>query len=255
MEIVKICSKCKKTLSLDCFHKSKKHKDGHRSACKFCRLQETKDIKLLEKIIVEHKICTTCRKEKSSKDFSSDLSKKDGLYTKCKLCCIIKSKNYYINNPGYKSDKDSIYYRKNKRSILDQHNTYESKKRRSDPNFRLKKDVSRAIRIHLIKQNLLKNGNSVLKFLPYSIQELKEHLESLFEPWMNWENQGVYKRNNWDDNDSSTWKWNIDHIIPHSKFHYSSMKDDEFKNCWALNNLRPYPAKQNLLDGATRVRH
>ena len=28
---------------------------------------------------------------------------------------------------------------------------------------------------------------------------------------------------------------------------YVSMKDDEFKKCWALDNLRPLSAKENLL--------
>jgi hypothetical protein len=28
-----------------------------------------------------------------------------------------------------------------------------------------------------------------------------------------------------------------------------------FKDCWALANLRPLSAKQNLMDGVTRARH
>jgi hypothetical protein len=28
-----------------------------------------------------------------------------------------------------------------------------------------------------------------------------------------------------------------------------------FNDCWALCNLRPLSAKQNLVDGVTRVRH
>jgi len=53
----------------------------------------------------------------------------------------------------------------------------------------------------------------------------------------------------WNDNDSSTWNRQIDHIIPHSKFKYSSMSDKEFQECWALSNLRPYSAKQNIIKG------
>jgi hypothetical protein len=33
------------------------------------------------------------------------------------------------------------------------------------------------------------------------------------------------------------------------------MEDDNFKKCWALNNLRPLSAKQNILDGTTKIRH
>jgi len=72
---------------------------------------------------------------------------------------------------------------------------------------------------------------------------------------MNWNNWGVYKSKNWNDNDSSTWTWQIDHIIPQSNLPYTSMEDENFKKSWDLNNLRPYSAKQNILDGISRVRH
>ena len=44
-------------------------------------------------------------------------------------------------------------------------------------------------------------------------------------------------------------------LIPQSDLPYTSMEDTNFKKCWALENLRPYPAKQNYLDGVYRVRH
>jgi hypothetical protein len=69
---------------------------------------------------------------------------------------------------------------------------------------------------------------------------------------MNWNNYGIYYTNLWNDNDPSTWVWNIDHIIPQSKLPYTSMEDDNFKKCWALDNLRPYSAKQNIIDGNKR---
>ena len=65
---------------------------------------------------------------------------------------------------------------------------------------------------------------------------------------MNWDNQGYYKLSEWNDNDSSTWKWQLDHIIPQSKLPYTSMEDENFKICWDLENLRPYSAKQNLIE-------
>mgnify|MGYP006320042627 FL=1 len=91
--------------------------------------------------------------------------------------------------------------------------------------------------------------------MDYSIKELREHLEKQFEPWMNWNNHGRYNLLSWNENDSSTWTWQIDHIIPQSVLVYSSMEEDNFKKCWALNNLRPYSAKLNLTDGVTRSRH
>ena len=53
----------------------------------------------------------------------------------------------------------------------------------------------------------------------------------------------IYRKKNgaktWNDNDQSTWTWNIDHIIPQSTLPYTSMDDEIFKKCWALENLRP----------------
>jgi hypothetical protein len=72
---------------------------------------------------------------------------------------------------------------------------------------------------------------------------------------MNWENWGKYKPESWDDNNKTTWTWNIDHIIPHSDLPYKSPKDENFKKAWSLENLRPYSAKQNILDGTSRIRH
>lgn len=93
-----------------------------------------------------------------------------------------------------------------------------------------------------------------IKYLPYTIQELKQHLENQFEPWMNWNNHGKYTKN-WNDQDSATWTWQIDHIIPSSTLPYTNMEEENFKKCWSLENLRPYSAKLNTIDGATRKRH
>ena len=56
-------------------------------------------------------------------------------------------------------------------------------------------------------------------------------------------------------NYQSTWTWQIDHIILRADLLYTSMEDENFKKCWALSNLRPYSAKQNILDGTNRIRH
>lgn len=64
---------------------------------------------------------------------------------------------------------------------------------------------------------------------------------------MNWNNHGVYRSSTWNDQDPSTWTWQIDHIIPQSKLPYDSMEHFNFKKCWDLTNLRPLSAKLNVL--------
>jgi 5-methylcytosine-specific restriction endonuclease McrA len=72
---------------------------------------------------------------------------------------------------------------------------------------------------------------------------------------MNWNNHGKYNAKTWDDNDPSTWTWQVDHIIPRSDLPYTSMEDDNFKKCWSLDNLRPLSAKQNIIEGSQKIRH
>jgi len=71
--------------------------------------------------------------------------------------------------------------------------------------------------------------------LPYTPQQLKEHIESQFEDWMNWENWGL-----------GNGCWNIDHIYPQSLLPYDSLEHPNFQKCWALENLRPLCAIKNL---------
>lgn len=107
-----------------------------------------------------------------------------------------------------------------------------------------------------VKENRdIKNGETIFNVLGYSSNKLKNHIENQFEDWMTWENRGNYRLNTWDDNNKSTWVWQLDHINPQSELPYFSIQDENFKKCWALENLRPYSAKQNILDGSRRTRH
>ena len=78
-----------------------------------------------------------------------------------------------------------------------------------------------------------KDGESILKYLPYTPKEMKEHLESLWLPGMTWDNHALDG-------------WHIDHIIPQSKLLYDSMDHPNFQKCWALENLQPLWAKENI---------
>ena len=129
------------------------------------------------------------------------------------------------------------------------------KRRLNDANFKIRSVMSCSIHRALVKNHTSKKGNSCLDYLSYTMAKLKLHIESLFEPWMSWDNWGVYRPQNWNDNDSTTWKWQLDHIIPLSTFTYTSMADPPFQVCWALSNLRPLSAKQNIIEGTSRTRH
>lgn len=185
-------------------------------------------------------------------------------YLKNKDRIIERQKNYYKNNKEKRLNYADSYYQENKESILESqkerqqnkrtditkyHNEYDKKRRNTDPIYKIRKSVSIAIYSALKIQNSSKQGQSVINYLPYTILELKKHLENQFEPWMNWNNHGMHNSVLYNKKDATTWKWNIDHIIPQSKFPYMSMNDDNFKKCWSLGNLRPLLSKTNLEKG------
>lgn len=166
-----------------------------------------------------------------------------------------------------KSNSDQLrkqrkkYYRKNRRVILlrnarwrrcnrEKLNSYARKYKRhrwrTDVQYRLRSILSTAIRRQLKLSGGRKHG-SCLDYLPYSMEELKAHLESQFEGWMSWDNWGHYDSASWNDADSSTWTWQIDHIIPQSRFSYTSMSCTDFLSCWDLGNLQPLSAKANCI--------
>ncbi len=133
-------------------------------------------------------------------------------------------------------------------------------RRKNDPIYRLMRSMS--IQVYLMLKGK-KAGKSTEKLLPFTKEQLKEHIEKWFkEPgneWMNWENQGVYNPKTWDHGgkieDKSTWKWQLDHKKPISHFNINienPENDPEFQECWDLSNLRPLSAKQNIIDGNRR---
>lgn len=207
-----------------------------------------------------NKICKKCNQSKVLEEFPIHSIVNDKTYyrTLCKVCENEYRSDYKNNHPelkDYYKEYKKKYYQENKIPLLEYQKEYLRIERLNNPARKIRENISRSINYHLNKLNTSKLGSSIKNFLPYTIDELKNHLESQFEPWMTWENYGTYRRDIWDDNDSSTWTWQIDHIIPHSNFKYTSMEDEEFKECWSLNNLRPYSSKQNLLDGLVKTRH
>lgn len=190
------------------------------------------------------KLCADCRK-----------IQRNNHYGEHKNRLIDRQKEYYQNNKEKIKLQKREHYQLNKKVMLQDHKEYERKRLQNDPIYKLRKQASTLIRQGLRKQNSSKFGKSIIRYLPYSIANLKEHLEGQFEPWMTWWNQGKYNSQMWDDDKPITWTWQLDHIIPQADLPYASMEDDNFKKCWALNNLRPLSAKQNLLDGVLRTRH
>ena len=80
----------------------------------------------------------------------------------------------------------------------------------------------------------------LIKYLPYTVEQLMEHLENQFQEGMTWKNYGGHRH-----------CWNMDHIHPRSRLLYDSVEHPNFRKCWALNNLRPMWVKDNVAKGAS----
>ena len=169
--------------------------------------------KLVSEYLDKTKICTKCKIEKSTLDFYID----GGYYRgKCKEC-----------EKNIKSEYRKVP--KNKDRIRKYHKIYKNNRRQHDPIFRLRMDIPTIIR-RSIKKKFYKD--SIWNYLPYTPTELKNHIESQFDSKMTWDNHGNY--------------WHIDHIIPQAAFFYDSETHPDFIKCWALTNLRPLEAKNNM---------
>ena len=169
--------------------------------------------------MIMDKTCSKCKKTKPTDEFyfRKDRGKYHG---QCKECI----KEYQKNNKGKKAEYDKEYAQNNKEKIYE----YQRNRRKTDPRYRLNANTKTAIGVSLHGN---KNGRHWEDLVGYTLDNLKEHLESQFTDGMTWDNYG---------------KWSIDHFIPISAFNFTKPEHLDFKRCWALENLQPLWAEENM---------
>ena len=91
-------------------------------------------------------------------------------------------------------------------------------------------------------RTIRKDGKSnIWTHFNFTIDEFRERFEFLFNKGMKWENIGL---------------WHIDHIKPKASFNQEQLTDstsEDFKKCWALENLQPLWARDNLKKGSKEM--
>lgn len=212
------------------------------------------------------RFCSKCHKGKKNADFSKNIGNKGGLQYSCKDClnrkcreryiCNLnkehaRSKRYRNNNSKRMYEKLKIYRKENpektkafkrnwrkkypeKAKIKDRR---DNQRRYSTPKGKLRIRMSTYI-YRFLKNN--KGGRHWENLVGYSVEELKQHLESKFQEGMSWDNYG---------------EWHIDHKIPVAVFNFDHPEDIDFKRCWALENLQPMWAKENIAKHAKIDKH
>jgi hypothetical protein len=223
---MKSCSKCKLEKELTLFYKCSSSKDGYRSNCITCCKQWKIDNKEKE---FEYRLKNKDKRKEYDKNRIYDKEKSVQYYLLNKESIISKSKEYYENNKESKLEYQKNYNKINK----DKRNTYLSERRQNDPLFRLITNVRNLIYNSFYYNGYSKNSKTE-ELLGCSFEELKEYLESKFEPWMNWDNRGLYSG-------EFNYGWDIDHKIPLS----SVNTEDEIIKLNHYTNLQPLCSKIN----------
>lgn len=235
---VKKCTKCEESFPLDTAHFRERRRQARvfwNSSCRECERKYTKSY-CSNNPERRAKSVDRWRKLNADRYAKSTKQRKQKYYAENRDEILLKQKNYQ-GRPDIK-ERVRAYKKTWARKRIPE-------RRASEPAFKLRDYISNAVRAGLKKCGSSKRRKSVWSFLGYSPAELSRHLENQFEPWMNWDNHGVPK-----DNRKT---WHIDHIIPQSWLPYDSMDHPNFKRCWALENLRPLEAIQNISEGARRV--
>jgi len=247
-ETHKWCNKCSTLKPRDNkhFYSNKRKGDGLANYCKECdkASKRVKEIKILGAVLntETEKWCNACSSllPKDAKHFHRDRRSADGFAGTCKVCKNKRRKSLRnrkkMEDPDYLK-KENANKRRKRQENIDAYRERErtrEKQKRKDPAYRLRDNVSTVVN-HYVREGGGSKGGRTFAHLPYTPQQLKEHLENQFEDWMTWENYG-----------NGYGKWNIDHIIPQSKLIYDSLEHPNFAKCWSLENLRPMCSIANV---------
>lgn len=193
------------------------------------------------------KKCNKCNIEKPLDQFNKNKSKNDGYHVWCKQCMSEQHKRLYASKSEQIKQKTNQYYYNNKDIVAVKLKEYRSKPEIKDKQQQYIKEWVENNKEHYkqyqneYKKQYYKDNPHVLICLninrrclkgidddrvEYSSLELKQHLESLFEPWMSWNNIG---------------KWEVHHNIPVSWFEIYTPP----KIINDLRNLYPLSKKEN----------
>lgn len=240
---MKRCTKCNELKSIDDFHRDARKRDGRVAVCKQCQ----------SLYAAEHYNRNKEKYQKMRREY----------YLENKETMITSQRNYYAANKNQRALTAKEWQRNNPEKVKAAQKKYKEKfpdvasiatkkwkaqnpekvkairrkyylKYKTKPSFRMSGRISNGIRYSLGKGG--KANSHWEDLVGFTAEQLVKHLEKQFKPGMTWENYGSY--------------WQIDHIIPIAAFNFATPEDIDFKRCWALKNLRPLEAKENMRKGA-----
>lgn len=243
---MKRCSCCKVEKDESDFSKDCQNRDGLRSCCRACgKMQWQEYIK--KNPAKQHE--ANARYYQKNKDKmvtrSREYKKRPGVKEKIKEW----TREYYRRPevkamPSLKEYRRKYYKQEHVRKKQYDYSKLPHVKQRTNERERQRKIVDPFHKLMCVMRSHLAGSIRTPKgkhkweaFVGYGQAELIEHLEKHFTAGMTWDNYGRKG-------------WHIDHIIPISAFNFTCVNDYDFKRCWALSNLRPMWAFDNISKGA-----
>lgn len=227
----KACLTCGITKELEEFSKDKNRSDGHHGYCKVCSRIRYKEYS------VRCKVSIAARQKVSNKKCKVKRSATKKAYQeKNKEEYLAYLKVYREKYREELNSKNREYEKKHREYLNTYKKEYRKKRREEDEEYNIR-CILRA-RITSALKNNTKTGSS-LQYLGCDIAIAKAHIEAQFEPWMTWENHGLYT-------------WHIDHIVPICNF--NMLDEEERKLAFHYTNLQPLSAKDNLTKGKYIIR-
>lgn len=276
----KCCSKCHIEKTLDMFYKRVDGALGVRAECKECfnsksQTPEAKSKKLLRiekdlKMGINIKVCSICHIEKSLDMFYKSKNQSLGVKCECKECNKLKSQTpeFLEKRRAYRAqpevrERENKQWRDNyqKPEVAQKYQEYRDKpetkerlenwrnlpevkvklkekyeKTKPERNAKIRKKYNtdekyRLIQILRSKIHKILNGisTSYENILGCDLEFIRLWLEIRFDDNMTWDNLGYC--------------WEIDHILPISKFNFDNENDKNI--CFHWTNLQPLTKEEN----------
>lgn len=190
------------------------------------------------------KWCPECKRVRHRSHFNKQSARRDGLQARCAECGSKRASAYQAANRDRLTERHREWVANNRERHSAWMAAYRQRPERKALHARraaaaratvsgqLKNRIATRL-YHVLRGG--KGGSRTEALVGWTIAELRGHLERQFLKGMSWENMG---------------EWHIDHILPLSSFVIEGPDDPELRRAWALTNLRPLWAADNIRKGA-----
>jgi len=186
------------------------------------------------------KTCKDCKCEIIEKIRCVECQKifKHNIYLRNKENQLKRQKKKRENNLEEYKIYSKNYYNNNKEKCNEAFKLYKKKRRKEDSLYKLKENIRSNIGRTFRDKNITKNSKT-FEILGCDFETFKNHIESLWDNWMNWNNYGIDNLTKLEPNKT----WDIDHHIPVSK----GKNEEEIIKLNHYTNLKPLCSYYNRI--------